>query len=137
MRKILAFIFVCFMLVGCFNEQAIVSKETLIAPIKGTLSKIEPVKGGYFLHALIKNGKEYKSARGFVSSLNALSSDGKEATYEVGDLLNMEIKNNVIMRSQIAIKGYTTREGSVVRSAHKRDKSKIIAPVPSETKVRF
>ena len=72
-----------------------------------------------------------------VNSLQTRSSDGAVVSYEEGDLLGMQLKNGVIMYSEVMIKNYTTREGGVVRSANKRDKSKIKASLPQENKIRF
>lgn len=124
---------------GCFWQEAklVAPKKPAGVLTKGTLNKIERVKGGYVLHALIKNGSKYENARGMVNSLQTRSSDGAVVRYEEGDLLGMEIKNGVIMYSEVMIKNYTAREGGVVRSANKRDKSKIKAPLPQENQIRF
>ena len=72
-----------------------------------------------------------------VNSLQTRSSDGAVVSYEEGDLLGMQLKNGVIMYSEVMIKNYTTKEGAVLRSANKRDKSKIKATLPQENKIRF
>lgn len=140
MKKILLLVLFGALFLGCYDKPSYTPKrpqkpQTLL--IKGTISKIEQVNGGYMLNALIKNGKQYSSARGFVKSLNGFSSDGAPATYEVGDLLLMDIKNNVIMYSEISIKNFTKHDGKVVGSNFKRDKSHIKAPLPQESKIRF
>ena len=124
---------------GCFlNEpKPQVPQKPAGVLTKGTLNKIERVKGGYILHALIKNGNRYENARGMVNSLQTRSSDGAAVSYEEGDLLGMQLKNGVIMYSEVMIKNYTTKEGAVLRSANKRDKSKIKATLPQENKIRF
>ena len=127
---------------GCFWDEPKprVPQKPAGVLTKGTLNKIERVKGGYILHALIKNGNRYENARGMVNSLQTHSSEwvtSAVVSYEEGDLLGMQLKNGVIMYSEVMIKNYTTREGGVVRSANKRDKSKIKASLPQEKKIRF
>ena len=84
---------------GCFlNEpKPQVPQKPAGVLTKGTLNKIERVKGGYILHALIKNGNRYENARGMVNSLQTHSSEGAVVSYEEGDLRGMQLKNGVIM----------------------------------------
>ena len=104
---------------------------------KGVLEKIEPVKGGFMLSARVKNGAYSTIARGFVPTLRGKSSDGADIMYEVGDLLLMRLKNNVIMYSELNIKNFTKIDEGVVGSKFKRNKSKIKTPVPQETMISF
>ena len=140
MKKILSLFFVGLLFLGCYNEPSYTPKRPAKPAgvlTKGTISKIEQVKGGYMLNVLIKNGRQYSSARGFVNTLNGFSSDGTNAVYEVGDLLLMQLKNGVIMYSEIAIKNFTMHDGKVIRSNFKRDKSRIKGSVPQENKIKF
>lgn len=139
MKKIFFLTILGLFFAGCFWEEPkpVAPKKPAGVLTKGTLNKIERVNGGYILHALIKNGNKYESARGMVNSLQTHSSDGAVVSYEEGDLLGMQLKNGIIMYSEVMIKNYTAREGGVVRSANKRDKSKIKAPLPQENQIRF
>lgn len=140
MKKILSLLLVAIFFAGCYNRPTYTPKKPEKPAgvlIKGTISKIEQVKGGYMLNVLIKNGRQYSSARGFVSTLNGFSSDGTNAIYEVGDLLLMQLKNGVIMYSEIAIKNFTMHDGKIIRSNFKRDKSRIKGSVPQESKIKF
>lgn len=138
MKKIFFLVMVGLIFGGCWwSEPQVAVRKPAGVLTKGTLNKIEPVKGGYRLYALVKNGKKYENAHGMVSTLDAVSSDGARVRLEEGDLLGMELKNGIIMYSEVMIKGFNMREGGVVRSANKRDKSKIKTPLPQESKVRF
>lgn len=140
MKALFSAILLGILLTGCFWQEAPKPAQPQRPQgylIKGTISEIKQVKGGYMISALVKNGKNYSTARGFVSSLNGISSDGANVIYEVGDLLLMDIKNNVIMYSEVSIKNFTKRDGGVVASKYKRTKSKVIAPLPQENKIKF
>lgn len=140
MKKNLFLFVLVLLFFGCYDKPAYTPKKPA-KPVgvlsKGTISKIEQVKGGYMLNVLVKNGKKYENARGFVSSLNGFSSDGASAVYEVGDLLLMQLKNGVIMYNEISVKNFTKRDGKVVRSNFKRDKNHIKGQIPQESQIRF
>lgn len=140
MKALFSAILVGILCSGCFWQEPPVAQKTQKPQTyltKGTISEIRQVKGGYMISALIKNGKSYSTARGFVNSLNGVSSDGAKVMYEVGDLLLMDIKNNVIMYSEVSIKNFTKRDGGVVASKYKRTKNKVVAPLPKESKIKF
>lgn len=138
MKKILFFLSVALIFGACSQKAETSQKRHLAGSLtKGAISKITPSKNGYMLEVLIKNGKQYTSARGFVPSLNTKNEQGETQIYEEGDLLLMKVENGVIVYNEISIKNFTTREGATVRSSYKRDKSKITAPVPSENSLSF
>ncbi len=140
MKKFLSLVLIAIFFLGCYDKPTYTPKKPQRPAgvlTKGTISKIDQVKGGYMLNVLIKNGKQYSNARGFVTTLNGFSSDGASAVYEVGDLLLMQLKNGVIMYSEISIKNFTKHDGKVVHSNFKRDKSRIKGSIPQESKIKF
>lgn len=104
---------------------------------KAILEKIEKTNNGFILNLRVKNAGKSFIISDFTKTLQAKTSNGKNAIYEIGDLLLVRVENQKITHKELNIKNFNKSDGRVIRSEFKRDKSKIQKNLPKETKLNF